>query len=113
MLLFHGAYRRMSESLDELCLATGLSPDGILDPLTGKAFLYEPKGFAASPGGRKVVLLAAPKDEHSTCWGISISQADRSLSAKVVSLPRSAYESLAEGQAPTTGQQVRDENPGS
>ena len=100
ILLFHGAYHRMPESLEELRRATGMTPDAIIDPVTRRPFAYVPEGFATSPAGRRAVLLAAPGPGAETCWAVTVLQANRSLSAKVVALPAEAFAELAGKQTP-------------
>ena len=93
ILLFHGAYHRMPQSLAELCNATSLPTNAVRDRSTGAMFDYKPSGFATLSDGGSVVLLAGKAPPGESRWGIAMSQSGPTPVCKVVSVPPAAVTS--------------------
>ena len=94
MLLFQGAYGRLPNDLEELRLATGLRPEQIVDPVTGRPFAYSPAGVAASSEGRTIVAMAAPPPGGEACYGISVSRTPGGILTDIVPFPAEAYRTM-------------------
>ncbi len=93
ILLFYNAYHRLPESLNELCLVTGLSPRQVNDPATDKPFTYRPQGLGQFPGGGVIVLAAAPQGTENDAgnrWCVVIDTTTQAPVCRVLLLPPEA-----------------------
>ncbi|MBI1338106.1 MAG: hypothetical protein GC164_14265 [Phycisphaera sp.] len=92
LLMFLSGNNRLPATLDELCTATGLDPDRVVDPATGKSFAYQPGGMATTPDDGTVVLAAAPHTPKGPRWCVVIDHSSPTVACRVLNLPATLFE---------------------
>ena len=88
LLLYHSIHGRLPKSLEEL-QALDVTATPLVCPISGEAYIYNPKGQQITGQPGRLVLYDAIASHSGMRWGIMVDDAGsgRLLQARVILLP--------------------------
>lgn len=111
LLLYYATHHRLPETLAALPPLDPAHPTPTVCPVSGKPYVYRPKGLAVSGQPGRLVLYDLEPSHAGMRWGVFIDKAsgDNRLTARVILLPEDLAPSLDErsaSPAPQAGPQA-------
>ncbi|MCY2954380.1 MAG: hypothetical protein NTU53_20810 [Planctomycetota bacterium] len=104
LLMHYHLYKRLPQQLSDLSALDAIDkPIPLVCPLSGKPYVYDPKGFdlRGKPGR---IIIYDPEPSHSFMrWAINVQETDGPLIADVLDIPEQRF--IQRQNAPPAAQQ--------